>query len=551
MRPTMRHWRRLLHGLAAGAIAGAVLCPLQLLMWPDVRLSAGAAMLAAAAWASWGAVWLGGLSFLVLEAVSLLAVPVAFRPGIALTAWRWLVAVYALLAAAVAFYNREITPARLIGPRRSALGTAGSLLFVAFLLALVSAVRRRPTRRPLRHAATLAAPALIAVWTVLAVTPPPPPVGPPPPTPTFSAQHHLLFVSWEGADLPWLVPSIERGDMPFLRSLWERGAWGQTRTVVPFSRTAALATLATGCSPAVHGVLERRAYRLPWLSPSPISLLLEGPWPNPSQLPWRAWELAATPTPRRAPLWEILQRSGLRVGLGGWPGLVHATWVASPPLAAEAIPFPSLEADLRGALQPALASHPEAAPSTRAAFSIAVETASSTALKFAAQPVDALLVDSDLVARLRPLWAAPEGESAPGDVLAAAARLLDEELRDLVSLLGADDTLIVVLSPYGMSPPSAWRRLLQALRGTDRWRVSPHDSPDGFVMFAGPGVRPQARLRGSRLADVTATILYLLELPVARDMSGRVLLDVVTEERTATVPLRLIPSYPPTTRMGR
>ena len=46
------------------------------------------------------------------------------------------------------------------------------------------------------------------------------------------------------------------------------------------------------------------------------------------------------------------------------------------------------------------------------------------------------------------------------------------------------------------------------------------------------------RLRDGRLADVTATVLYLLELPVARDMAGRVLLDAVSEERASAVPLR-------------
>jgi hypothetical protein len=66
------------------------------------------------------------------------------------------------------------------------------------------------------------------------------------------------------------------------------------------------------------------------------------------------------------------------------------------------------------------------------------------------------------------------------------------------------------------------------------------------VLFSGPGVR-SGRLRTARLADVTATVLYLLELPVARDMAGRVLLEAVSESRASAVPLRMIPSYPPMT----
>ena len=78
--------------------------------------------------------------------------------------------------------------------------------------------------------------------------------------PRFEASGKLLLVSWEGADLGWLLPEIERGDMPFLRSRMEAGAWGRLRTVRPYTRSASLASLATGCTPDVHGVVGRRAY---------------------------------------------------------------------------------------------------------------------------------------------------------------------------------------------------------------------------------------------------------------------------------------------------
>ena len=165
-------------------------------------------------------------------------------------------------------------------------------------------------------------------------------------------------------------------------------------------------------------------------------------------------------------------------------------------------------------------------------------------MRFAtAQPVDALAIDYGIAAHLRPLWTAKSPGSQGEEVLHQAARLLDEQLRTLWLLMG-EDTLVVVVSPYGLAPPSPWQRLAQFGATPPRWRVSPTDSPDGFVLFTGPGVR-SGRLRGARLADVTATVLYLLELPVARDMAGRVLLDAVNESQASAVPLRMIPSYPP------
>ena len=64
----MRHLRRLGHCLAAGALAGAALLPLQLVLWPAVRLDAGQLGLAVLAWTSWAAAWLGGTAFLLVEA---------------------------------------------------------------------------------------------------------------------------------------------------------------------------------------------------------------------------------------------------------------------------------------------------------------------------------------------------------------------------------------------------------------------------------------------------------------------------------------------------
>jgi hypothetical protein len=333
--------------------------------------------------------------------------------------------------------------------------------------------------------------------------------------------------------------------MPFLRSQRDRGAWGALRTLRPYSRTAFFATLATSCAPAVHGAPGRRAYRLPWLSQTPGSLLLAGPWPAPHCLPWRAWERAAPPLPRRAQLWEILGRAQARVAVAGWPGVVRSTWSFAPPIAAEAAPYQSLEAGLRDALDPALAAVPEHARATRAAFAIAGDIAAASERELAGQSVDAIILNSDLAARVRPLWTFEQPAGPQEEVLRLTARQLDAQVQRLWLRLGGESVVLAVVSPYGLKPPSAWRRLWSSAGHRSRWRVSPAGSPDGFVFLSGPGVRDGVRLRGARLADVTATLLYLLELPVARDMAGRVLLDAVNEERAASAPLRLIPSYGP------
>jgi hypothetical protein len=539
----MRHLRRLGHSLAAGAFAGAALAPLQLLLWPEVSLSPAKACLALVAWTSWAAVWIGAVLFVLTEVVGLFATYLAANRGFSVGLWRWLMIAVSFVVAATAWWNREETRDLLLGDNRQALAASGSIATIYMVTLLVLAIQRRPPWPAPMVSVGLAALVVAALWVVWIATPVSKPssgasVEPPP----FAPAHRLLFVSWEGADLPWLLPAMERGDMPFLRKLWESGAWGQLRTVRPYARSATLATLTTGCAPAVHGVLGRRSYRVSWLTSGPVTLLLAGPWPTPHQIPWRAWERAPGLAPRRATLWQILLGAGRKVGLVGWPRYAQGTWTVPTPLAADVAPFSTLDGDLRAALEPALRAIPGFAEDARKSFALATALGATATRYATAEPVDALAIDYTLASHLRPQWTAEDPATQGEDLLHQAARLLDDQLRTLWMLEGGD-ALIVVVSPYGLGLPSSWQRLSQLVGTPRRWRVSPTNSPDGFVLFSGPGVRP-GRLRTARLADVTATVLYLLELPVARDMAGRVLLEAVTESRASEMPLRMIPSYP-------
>ena len=539
----MRHLRRLSHSLVAGAFAGAALAPLQLLLWPEVSLTPVKALVALLAWASWGTVWIGCVLFAIVEAAGVFMPYLASSRGFSVGLWRWLMIVVSLVVSGAAWWNREETRDLLLPENRHALGVAGTVATLFAISLLVQALQRRARRHPLGvslAAATVLVASLWGIWIARPVSRPAEPTAEPV---RFPPAHRLLVVSWEGTDLPWLLPAMAKGDMPFLRSRWETGAWGQLRTVTPYTRSATIATLLTGCAPAVHGVLGRNSYRVPWLTDGPVTLLLAGPWPGGHQLPWRALERSAGLAPQRGTVWQILLAAGHRVGVAGWPRYAQGTWTVTRPLASEVPPFSTLDRDLQEALQPALRSQPGLADDASRSFAFTAAVGGATVRHAAERPVDALGIDYELAAHLRPLWTAEDPGDPGEEVLHQTARFLDAQLRTLWLQMG-EDTLLVVVSPYGLAPPSPWRRLAH-LGGTPRrWRVSPTDSPDGFVLFSGPGVRAGHLQRG-RLADVVATVLYLLELPVARDMAGRVLLDAVTEERTAAVPLRLIPSYPP------
>src|SRR5262249_57139498 len=68
-------------------------------------------------------------------------------------------------------------------------------------------------------------------------------------------------------------------------------------------------------------------------------------------------------------------------------------------------------------------------------------------------------------------------------------------------------------------------------------------APDGYLLAVGDGIRAEARLDRASVLDLAPTILYLFGLPVARDMEGRVLTEILDEDFALRHPVTFIPSY--------
>jgi hypothetical protein len=103
--------------------------------------------------------------------------------------------------------------------------------------------------------------------------------------------------------------------------------------------------------------------------------------------------------------------------------------------------------------------------------------------------------------------------------------------------------ILIVVSAYGMEPLPHWRRALESLGG-DRWASGTHaDAPDGVILAVGDGIRPGAALRSASVLDLAPTILYLMGLPVARDMEGRILTEMLQDDFMRAHPVTFIPSY--------
>jgi len=127
------------------------------------------------------------------------------------------------------------------------------------------------------------------------------PVGSAPP-PASGAK--LLVVGLDGADWAILDPLLERGKMPNLARLIEKGVRAKLLAISPTLSPVVWTTIATGVEPSRHGILD---------------FLIQDPMGGQGQ--------PVTSLQRKAPtIWDILSRAGVSVGVVGW----WATWPADP-----------------------------------------------------------------------------------------------------------------------------------------------------------------------------------------------------------------------------
>jgi hypothetical protein len=129
-----------------------------------------------------------------------------------------------------------------------------------------------------------------------------------------------------------------------------------------------------------------------------------------------------------------------------------------------------------------------------------------------------------------------------GGVCDAYAELLSRWVGEAAQAQGPGDVLLVV-SGHGMEPVPLWRRVVGALEGGAPASGTHAAAPDGVLLAVGDGIRAGAVLKQASVLDVAPTVLYLMGLPVARDMEGRVLTEMLEDDFTRGHHLSFLPSY--------
>ncbi len=123
-----------------------------------------------------------------------------------------------------------------------------------------------------------------------------------------------------------------------------------------------------------------------------------------------------------------------------------------------------------------------------------------------------------------------------GKVVENCYRDVDRRIGRILDRLRSDGTLVMVVSDHGFGDGPKLHP----------FRAEPYGGihhTNGVMIAAGPGICSDAKLDNASVLDVTPTILYALQLPVAQDMRGRVLWELFSETVRKNRPIDTISSY--------
>ena len=358
----------------------------------------------------------------------------------------------------------------------------------------------------------------------------------------------VLLVGVDAATWDVIRPLMAAGRLPTLQGLVRRGWSATLESIDPTISPALWTTIATGRSPSAHGITG-------FLAPGPDGQ----PIPVTSNVR------------RREALWTIAGEHGRSVNVIGW----YVTWPVEP-VNGVMVSDRFVDAD-RGELvgtgsQTLTADRPGVHPAALAPeleklfvradrFIYAHEREFHRMFK--AYPVDATRTAiAEHLMRQRPadltlvylwgidpiqhhFWKYYQPETWPGPPSPARDVELNREkipeyyadtdafLGRLVAGAGPRDTIVVV-SDHGAGPVTTY---------DPSHPVSGDHRLEGIVIVAGNHVRHGVGERKASILDITPTVLYLLGLPIGKDMEGRVLEEAIDPTFLATTPPRAIPTH--------
>lgn len=368
----------------------------------------------------------------------------------------------------------------------------------------------------------------------------------------MSSKKKVLVIGWDAAEWKVIMPLIQQGKMPALSRLMSRGVHGKLQTLDPPLSPMLWTSIATGFRADTHGIGG-------FIEPTPDGENLR----------------PVTSTSRKVKaIWNILNQEGYKSNVvAWWPSnpaepingvmVSNLYQIATKPLNEEwempkgTIHPEELSETMKGfrihphqinmeqaqAFLPniktdeALRSDPRTTSVLRTmANAGTIHSATCHLLEnsdwdFTAVYHDAIDHFSHIAMRYFP----PRRPEIPEkdfedykDVVEAAYLFHDRMLARMMSLIDEENTTVLLISDHGFHCDH--QRPLYIPKEPSGPAVE--HSPFGVFVMAGPGIKNDGRqISGLSVLDITPTLLHHMELPVGKDMEGKVLHACFEEAR--------------------
>jgi len=406
--------------------------------------------------------------------------------------------------------------------------------------------------------------------------------------PTSRPEAPILMICVDGLEMSVLRPMLERGELSNLAALIDRGVFGYLTTFAPAKSPVVWTTVATGKEARKHGITDfidetskgpftsnARRVKALWNIADDSGLTCNvigywNTWPA-EEIDGRVVSQFSSSTQRQ---YQNMVKGSLFRDLDGatwppecideiWP-LVAASTSAERLLENVSIP---VFGDLRGCTFSAEVE--DLVKSSFWSFEADAGYHAAACWIFEQNQADLNIVyygGPDVIAHRFWRYRQPEFYSyeIPEKEIATFRRsieeyysLMDRMIGDLVELF-PEKTRILVLSDHGMHPDFA-----DGTAGGTKTNLSAHhlDGPAGVLVAAGFGIRtdgigirtdkgldafldsPEPAELGS-VFDITPTVLYLLDIPVGRDMNlGKVQKNILSPAQIQNRAIEFVDSH--------
>lgn len=354
----------------------------------------------------------------------------------------------------------------------------------------------------------------------------------------------VLLIGWDAADWNIIWPLLAKGEMPTLKSLMDKGVYGNMATMNPPYSPMLWSTVATGKTPDKHGVIGFVELKPGMKGIRPV-----------------------TAKSRKAKaLWNIFHHEGLKSNLVGWwpsfpaepingvivsdkfqqsnketvakkqlkKGVVHPESMVKELselvmfrdeiTEAHILPFIPKAAQIDQEKDGKLKAFAKMMSENVSVHSASTYLMCNTEWDFMSVYYDLIDHFCHTFMKFHP----PQQNAVPDsqfeiykDVIVGAYKFQDMMLGRTLQLVD-EDTTVIVMSDHGFE--SGHRRILRM----PDYPAAPALEHRQFGIFvaAGPNIKKNTKVFGLGLVDVAPTILQIFNLPIGRDMDGKVAQDI-------------------------